>query len=362
MRNNKLLVGLLPIIMVAGTANAAELYNKDGNKLDFSGQIQGNHYFSNDKEQDGDNSYARFGIRGETQVTEQIMGYGYYQTQLNASSSENSGANNSTTRYAFAGIKFGDLGSFDYGRNDGILYDVGGWTDVLPEFGGDSYEQTDGFMTQRAANLATYRNKNLFGAVQGLDFAVQYQGRNDSNDRNRTDSNGDGWGMSSTYDLGMGLSVGAAYASSDRTDTQSKDGLGDRADGANAGIKYDANDLYLAAIYGQTYNMTEYGDEFIANKTQNVELVAQYQFNSGLQPSLAWVYSKGKDLGHSVGSKTYDNEDLVNYIDVGAYYHFNNNFTTKIDYKINMLDSNEFTKSADISTDDIVSVAFVYQF
>lgn len=362
MNNKKLLAGLLPIMMVVGTANAAELYNKNGNKLDFSGQIEGNHYFSDDKGEDGDNSYVRFGIRGETQVTEQIIGYGYYQTELTASSSEGSGDNSSTTRYAFAGIKFGDAGSLDYGRNDGILYDVGGWTDVLPEFGGDSYQQTDVFMTQRAGNLATYRNKNFFGAVDGLDFAVQYQGRNDSGDRNKTDRNGDGWGMSTTYDLGMGLSVGAAYASSDRTYDQSQDGLGDRANGVSAGIKYDANDVYLAAIYGQTYNMNLYGDDFVANKTQNVELVAQYQFDCGLQPSLAWVYSKGKDLGHDIGGKIYDSEELVNYIDVGANYHFNSNFTAKVDYKINMLDSSTFTEKAGISTDDIVSVAFVYQF
>ena len=32
--------------------------------------------------------------------------------------------------------------------------------------------------------------------------------------------NGDGWGLSTTYDLGMGFSAGAAYTSSDRTTDQ----------------------------------------------------------------------------------------------------------------------------------------------
>ncbi len=32
--------------------------------------------------------------------------------------------------------------------------------------------------------------------------------------------NGDGWGLSTTYDLGMGFSAGAAYTSSDRTNDQ----------------------------------------------------------------------------------------------------------------------------------------------
>lgn len=373
MMKRKILAVIVPALLVAGTANAAEIYNKDGNKLSITGKIQGSHLFSDDKKSDGDKTYARFGLKGETQVNDQVVGYGFYQTELNASSKENSQDNGSKTRLAYAGLKVGDAGSFDYGRNYGILYDIGGWTDVLPEFGGDSYQQTDVFMTQRAGGLATYRNKNFFGMVDGLNFAVQYQGRNDSNDRNRTDRNGDGWGLSSTYDLGMGLSLGAAMASSDRTSGQSADGEGDRADAYTGGIKYDANNVYLAAMYSQTYNMTTFNknagvglntNSSFANKTQNVELVAQYMFDFGLQPSLAWVYSKGKNLDYTApltGSK-YESQDLVNYVDVGATYYFNKNISTKVDYKINMMDENDFTRSAGITTDDVVAVGIVYQF
>jgi len=38
--------------------------------------------------------------------------------------------------------------------------------------------------------------------------------------------------------------------------------------------------------------MTPYGDgDGIANKTQNIEIVAQYQFDFGLRPSLAYLQS-----------------------------------------------------------------------
>jgi outer membrane protein N len=73
----------------------------------------------------------------------------------------------------------GDYGSFDYGRNYGVLYDVEGWTDMLPEFGGDSYTYADNFMTGRANGVATYRNSDFFGLVEGLNFALQYQGKNE---------------------------------------------------------------------------------------------------------------------------------------------------------------------------------------
>ncbi|MCD1127714.1 porin OmpC [Jinshanibacter sp. LJY008] len=360
----KILAVVVPALLVAGAANAAEVYNKDGNKLDVTGKIQGSHYFTDNKGNDGDKTYARFGLRGETQVNDQLVGYGYYQTEMFADKSESSGKNSQKTRYAYAGLKMGDAGSFDYGRNSGVVYDIGAWTDVLPELGGDTFQHTDTFMNQRAGNLATYRNKNFFGLVDGLKFAVQYQGRNDGSDRNAVDRNGDGWGISSAYELGNGLSLGAAYSSSDRTDTQSAPtpagsgyASGDRADAAVGGIKYDANNVYLAAMYSQTYNMTKHGN-VTANKTQNVEVVAQYLFDFGLQPSLAYLQSKGKDLDF-VG---YNNEDLMKYVDVGATYYFNKNISTKVDYKINLLDDNGFTTAAGINTDDVVAVGIVYQF
>ncbi|WP_233638531.1 porin, partial [Citrobacter cronae] len=64
------------------------------------------------------------------------------------------------TRLAFAGLKFGDAGSFDYGRNYGVVYDALGYTDMLPEFGGDT-AASDQFFSQRNGGLATYRNSNL---------------------------------------------------------------------------------------------------------------------------------------------------------------------------------------------------------
>ncbi|VEA03195.1 outer membrane protein [Salmonella enterica subsp. salamae] len=46
-------------------------------------------------------------------------------------------------------------------------------------FGNDSYEASDNFMTGRANGVLTYRNNDFFGLVDGLNFALQYQGKND---------------------------------------------------------------------------------------------------------------------------------------------------------------------------------------
>ncbi|EDA4888969.1 hypothetical protein F9O51_11060 [Salmonella enterica subsp. enterica] len=246
----KVLALVIPALLAAGAAHAAEIYNKDGNKLDLYGKVDGLHYFSDDSSKDGDQTYMRVGFKGETQINDQLTGYGQWEYNVQANTTEGEGAN-SWTRLAFAGLKFGDYGSFDYGRNYGVLYDVEGWTDMLPEFGGDSYTYADNYMTGRANGVATYRNTDFFGLVDGLNFALQYQGKNES---------------------------------------QSAD---------------DVN----------------------------------------------------------IGTNNRNNEDLVKYADVGATYYFNKNFSTYVDYKINLLDDDDqFYKDAGISTDDIVALGMVYQF
>ena len=367
---------LVPALLVAGTVNAAEVYNKDGNKLDLYGKVDGLHYFSDDAGADGDQTYVRFGFKGETQVNDQITGYGQWEYNVQANDSE-SASDQAWTRLAFAGVRFGDAGSIDYGRNYGVIYDVTSWTDVLPEFGGDTYG-ADNFMQSRANGVATYRNTDFFGLVDGLNFAVQYQGKNGSvsgeNDTGRSTlkQNGDGYGMSLTYDLGEGFGLGAAMSSSKRTADQNAAGVygsGDRADVYSGGLKYDANNIYLAAQYSQTYNATRFGasngssptDAYgFADKAQNFEVVAQYQFDFGLRPSIAYLQSKGKDVTN--GTTNFGDQDLLKYVDVGATYYFNKNMSTYVDYKINLLDDNTFTSQAGVSTDDIVALGVVYQF
>ncbi|MCS3601368.1 outer membrane protein N [Buttiauxella sp. BIGb0471] len=372
---------VIPALLAMGATNAAEIYNKDGNKVDFYGKVDARHTFSDNVGNDGDGTYTQIGFKGETQITSELTGYGQWEYKMFANNTEDGDNSKSAfTRLAFAGLKFGDYGSFDYGRNYGVVYDVEAWTDMLPVFGGDSYTWTDNFMTGRANGVATYRNSDFFGQVDGLSFAVQYQGNNESTNANEDQEgtnngrdvrfqNGDGWGLSTVYDFGMGFSAGAAYASSDRTNEQTRSaGVlmagGENADVWTVGLKYDANDIYLAAMYAETRNMTPFGNYGIANKTQNFEVTAQYQFDFGLRPEISYLQSKGKDLMGDVSNNSdWNDKDLVKYVSVGSYFYFNKNFSTYVDYKINLLDNDDsFYKANVISTDDVVGVGLVYQF
>ncbi|MGU3445000.1 porin [Enterobacteriaceae bacterium C34L] len=396
MKRNILAV-VIPALLAAGAANAAEIYNKNANKLDFYGKAVGEHIWTtNGNTSNEDTTYARIGFKGETQINDQITGYGQWEYNLDASNTE--GSQGTKTRLAFAGLKFGDAGSIDYGRNYGAIYDVAAYTDMLVEWGGDSWAATDNFMNGRTTGVLTYRNNNFFGLVDGLSFALQYQGKNDRNSPVTTDyddngnltsvnltgngakANGDGFSSSVQYAFLEGFSVAAGYETADRTDAQvnpqtfttpagylvgNASAGGDRAEAWSTAFKYDANNVYAAVMYAETTNMTREPDSNFANKTQNIEAVVQYQFDFGLRPSIGYVQSKGKDLlarTTANGSFNGGDADLVKYIEVGSWYYFNKNMNVYAAYKFNLLDDNDYSKTTGLATDDQAAVGIVYQF
>ena len=102
--------------------------------------------------------------------------------------------------------------------------------------------------------------------------------------------------------------------------------------------------------------MTPFGstNTNIAPKTQIFEIVAQYTFDYGLKPSLAYIQAKGKGLGE-------DGDNYLNkFISLGSFYYFNKNFTALLNYKINLLDKNKFTENYGISTDNVLDLVYYF--
>eukprot|EP00102_Acyrthosiphon_pisum_P027073 XP_016664283.1 PREDICTED: outer membrane pore protein E-like [Acyrthosiphon pisum] len=215
---------------------------------------------------------------------------------------------------------------------------------------------------RRSTGVLTWRNKDFFGLVKGWNFAAQYEGKNERSDSATASnlavrrSNGDGFALSTSYDFDFGLSLVGAYANLDRVTAQNTAtyGRGDKAQSWAAGLKYDANQIYLATIYGETQNATPIGNSGFANKAVNFEAVAQYQFLNGLRPSLGYVSSRAKDVENNVGDT-----DLFKYVAVGVTYYFNKNMSAYAEYKINLLKDNN---ALNINTDDVTAVGLVYQF
>ena len=381
MKRNLLAIAI-PALLIAGTASASiEVWNKDGNKVDFYGRVYALNYITDRDNQtgEGDKTTARLGMSGQTQITDGLSGYGRWEYEAKTGADADN-----ETRYAYAGLNFGDFGSFDYGRNDGVLKTLTSYTDVLPEFGGDASNNDIYALTARTKAVATYRNSDFFGLVNGLRFAVQYADNGDNsstqylNNHDRTGhDSAEAWGSVIDWDvLDTGLSIGAGYAQT---------GGHKDAKTWSAGVKYDNDNLYLAALYIQ--GKQKYGWEKASTtdntsdlKTKGFELVAQYgiDFEVGrLTPSVAYIQHKVQDASSfsrngDVGLK---GNDLAKYVDVGLTYDFNKNLSAIVDYKINLLDKDDigarralyedgtFTKSQIKATaKDTVALGLIYQF
>ncbi|MBP2171281.1 outer membrane pore protein E [Erwinia toletana] len=350
---------IMGALLISGVCGAAEIYNKDGNKLDLYGSMRARHYFSDDTSVDGDNSYVRFGFRGQTQINDKLTGYGQWEYSIQANKAESEGTEGTKTRFGYAGLRYGDLGSLDYGRNAGVLYDVAGITDYAPIFDIMTDSYTDGFLTGRANGLLTWRNNTLFGLTDKVKFAVQYQGAegDDSNSSGRSvyTTNGEGAGVSVSYDFDWDGTLLAAYGNSKRTAAQQALAYGDgeHAEMWAAGFKYNPGKFYAAIKYSQGKNITPIKNYGYANKTQNFEAYMRYVADSGVIPGIGWFQSKGKQI------EGYGDVDLMKYLDVSVSYFFNKNFFTYADYKINQL--NDDTPFG-ISGDDTFGVGMTYQF
>lgn len=363
MMKRNILAVVIPALLVAGAANAAEIYNKDGNKLDLYGKVVGEQDITpNGNGGNSDSSYAQIGFKGETQINSLLTGYGQWEYRAKANATE--GAQTNLTRLAFAGLKFKDAGSLDYGRNYGIAYDVGSYTDMAPDWSGMTlYGNTvDNFMTSRSNALLTYRNTDFFGLVNGLHFGIQYQAKNDSGATKV--QNGDGVGYSLGYDFGNGIGLVGTYTNSNRTADQKLDGNGNKAQTWGLGAKYDANNVYVATTYSESLNTTLDANSNTINKVQNFEAIAQYQFDFGLRPSIAYVQARGKDLA-ATGTFTGGDANVAKYIEVGAAYYFNKNFNVYADYYINLLNKNNaYVQEVGglNGSDDKIGLGVVYQF
>ena len=376
-----LLAIAIPALLVAAGANASiEVWNKDGNKVDFYGRVKAaNNITDRGQKGEGDDTSARLGMSGQTQITDSVVGYGRWEYEADAGKNSDN-----EVRYAFAGLNFGDLGSFDYGRNDGVLKAITAYTDVLPQFGGDASNNSWNVLSSRTKAVATYRNNNFFGLSDDFSFALQYA---DNGDNSRTSDNihrndsREAYGANAQWRIfDTGLTAGAGYAQSTKKGTRHNTWAG--------GLKYENYDLYLGANYFQSKmkkSNVQWSHGYVLRRDEKIrgfELVAQYGIDlevGRLTPSLAYVQHKYKvDSKHFTKHKVHDYErgetsPVAKYVSLGATYDLNKNFSAIVEYKFNLLDrkdvgAGENTKTQrgkhenKPGTKDVLGVGLIYQF
>ncbi|WP_430875717.1 porin [Gilliamella sp. G0441] len=392
MKRNLLAIAIPALLAAAGANASIEVWNKDGNKVDFYGRVKAaNNITDRGQAGEGDDTSARLGMSGQTQITDWLSGYGRWEYEAKAGKDSSN-----EVRYAFAGLNFGDLGSFDYGRNDGVLKAITAYTDVLPQFGGDAANNTWNVLSARTKAVATYRNNNLFGLYDDISFALQYADNGDNSlsldsikaipildeDDNvvgyeKGNNSREAYGANLEWRLfDTGLTAGAGYAQSTVKDSRHSTWA--------TGVKYDNYNLYLGANYFQSKLKNGYINrhgEDADIKIKGFELVAQYGIElevGRLTPSLAYVNHKIRSGYVSEASHKLYNRDssspMAKYVSVGATYDLNKNFSAIVEYKFNLLDHKDIgaemntvknrshKKVNNPGTKDVLGVGLIYQF
>lgn len=363
----KLLALAVPALLAANVANAdIEFWNQDGNVVSMYGRVTAENIISKQGNGNGDNSSGRIGFFGVSQLTDSLAGYGRAEFQTNANDDSHE------VRYAYAGFDYGSLGTLDYGKNDGVTKMITSYTDVLPEFGGDSNDMS--LLGQREKSVVTYRNQGFYGLVDGLNIALQYADKSGSADgKDKLEGNKSRFGAAVEYAiLNSGFTIGGTYAVSSKEDNGTAAPEGNesyRAQSWVAAGKFEQGNLYVAMLFNYSKNVKagvqvddngngSFNEKGVITKSiKGYEMVVAYGVDlevGKVTPSIAYIQDKAKHYG------TEDSQYLAKYVNLGLQYDFNKNFSAFVDYKINRLSESDVGN--DVYTKDSVALGLVYQF
>ncbi|MDR5610933.1 porin [Arsenophonus sp.] len=332
-------------------AMAVDIYDKQGSRIAVNGEIESKLMSSKDQDQDGNEIKVKLGLELESQLTDSASGFAKFEHETELHGGEGDKSNESKNNLAFAGLKY-DTHHIDFGRNYGVIFDVASYTDGLPFFEGDFFSDSDISTTKEASNLLTYRQTDFFNLVKGLNFALQYQGKNSNNDEVQH-QNGEGWGASVSYNFSDNLQATMAYFHSKRTQQQ-QIRPGKSAEIWAVGFNYDAEPVKFAGLYSESRNIHSHevdDNVVIFGKVSTIELLTSYTFASGLEPGVAYFYSRADKA-----------VDVVNYLNIFTNYNFNDNFKAYAAYKVNLLRNSQLGNELELARDNVIGIGMTYSF
>lgn len=160
----KTILAVVTTSLLAASANAATVYDKDGQTLDVTGRLQyeaGQKSSSTTGEANnfGGDALARFGFEGKWATGSDVTLIGKGEWEVSAEADEantvttntdgdlvDTGDNNKlTNRYAYAGADFGNGVQATVGTQDSAFVQLGDVTDIFNEYSGSAeYQLLDG--------------------------------------------------------------------------------------------------------------------------------------------------------------------------------------------------------------------------
>ena len=305
---NKTMIALaVSAAALATGANAAELYNQDGNSVEMGGRAEARLSLKDGKAEDKTRIRLNF-----LEIQDGLYGVGFYEGEF--TTNENGGATDNTdntdstditNRYTYAGLG-GTFGEVTYGKNEGALGVITDFTDIMAYHGNSAADKIA--VADRSDNMLSYK-----GQFQDLGLKASYRfadrSKNAAGDE-YVDNNADGYSLSAIYAIGeTGVKLGAGYADQDQSNEYMLSG------------SYAISDLYFAGVFTDGEKAAAFKDSV---DYTGYELAAAYT------------------LGQTVFTTTYNNaetndETSADNIAIDATYYFKPNFRGYVSYNFNLI-------------------------
>ena len=295
----KVLAALVASVM-AGQAMAITVVDDGTNTFTIGGHV-GARYNTDEEGVRGDASRFNFGF--EHKMTEATTAFAKAEWGFDVTNTKDDVFFN---RLGYVGVMNEQLGTVVFGKAWSSYSKVSTWTDMFsaaPASGsaaGTYGDDGHALGTARADDVLQYTYSGM-----GLTVSVQTQ----LGDRTIQDNTAvtpvepalvreSSYGLSASYDLPMGLSVGAAYNQADVSDRVAPVGQDDyKATSTVFGVKFEAEKLYAAFTYSDLENRyidVAGTDTFFAD-ANGMELYASYQLNDMFKVEGGYVQLDGQD-------------------------------------------------------------------
>ncbi|PSV23615.1 porin [Photobacterium leiognathi subsp. mandapamensis] len=293
--------------LVAGTANAATVYEDDSKSLSIGGRAEARFNISDaNKGDDGtgnafkDKSRARINLKGKAKITDDVTAFGKYEAEISDDKDTTI-----TSRYVYAGFDT-QAGAFSYGKQDSAQVMLTDYTDILATFGGDGVDLVDGNKDKRENNFL------YAGEFNNFTVSANYIAENNDDEKDS-----DSYGIAAQYAFPFGLSLGAGYVNG-------QDGTDVDANQYNLAASYEFNNFYAGATYAS-------GEKGNADLT-GYELATAFKMNKFIAQA-AYNFKQSEEAG----VKT----DDVDYFVLEGIYKFNKNLRTYAGYLFNQIDGED---------------------
>ncbi|WP_407833305.1 porin [Vibrio rotiferianus] len=296
--------------LVSAPSFAATVYDNEGTTLKVGGRAEARFNISDKHEKDGNSSFkdksrARVNLKGKSQISDDLYGFGKYEAEFDDSS-------DITNRYFFAGLGT-TIGEFSYGKQDSAQVMLTDITDTMATFGAEAADIVAGNKDKRENNFL------YSGEFDALTIKANFIA-SDAKDK-------DSFGLAGLYNFGA-FDIGAGYVSQSNGDNDD--------DQFNLVGQYSMDAFTLGALFTigtvADDDYTGYELSAIYKPMKNLSLVGVYNFQE-------------------VDPKADSKEDTVDEFAIEAVYKFNGHLRTYAGYKFQQIDSGDDELQAGIRYD-----------